>query len=234
MRTVSFGVIHPSNCATIGVLFCAIAMGCNPGPTALQNVIAEGAELMTEEQRETAVSKIKCGDLLRFLAEDWNGLRSEVVDAHGQRIEAEYRPRVLHACMEAQPELLLADLVEGPEGLDMWLLRMPRSGMMDGADPGPDLSPYLASSAQHDLFEIIGNDTIPCAFWHLESTPSVGPHHQLLVGFDVALDERDRFLLWKGRPDSHSEDLRFRLKPGAFAVCARIAVLMKEPNGHDA
>lgn len=234
MWTFLSGIIRPSNRVPLSALVCTVLMGCSSGPTALQEVVAQGAELMTEEQREVAVSQIRCGDLLGFLAEDWNGLRSEVGDAHGQRIEAEYRPSVLHACMDARPELLLSDLVKGPEGLDMWLIRVPRSGMMNVADSGPDHSPYLAFSAQYDLFEVIGNDTIPCAFWHVESTPSVGAHHQLLVGFDVALDERDRYLIWKGHTDGRGEDLRFRLKPGAFAVCARIAALMKQPNEHDA
>lgn len=226
--------IFPSNLVPCGVVAFTLALGCGPGPSALQIAISEDPVSMTEEQRELAASAISCGDVLRLLAEDWNGLRAVINNAAGHRFEAEYRPHVLDACMEVRPELRLADLANGLEGLDMWLLRIPRMAMKDGADPGPGQAEYLNFSAQHDLFEVIGSDTIPCSFLHVESTPAIGPYHQILVGFDMVLDERDRILLWRDQHGSHAGDLRFELKPGAFAVCARIGALMNPPNEHDA
>lgn len=118
---------------------------------------------------------------------------SAFVKRDGYSMELQYRPATCAACMELpdaelnQPEL--SQRAKELAGADLYHLRIL---------PGKDgETPRAGFDWQPRIVEVVGQDTIPCTFIHVETMPPGVPHQSVLLGFDAQQDTRDRRVLIK-------------------------------------
>lgn len=193
--------------------------GCSEaGVTRIEALSSQSYQLFSAETLET--ESYTCVDLGRFVANALGGLSAEVKGPHGVGIQLQYRPALLRACM-GNSEALVNDVIRGmaPEAMDTWMIKVPRMILGTDSTTSSAFMEYLfrSSGAARDIVLVVGSDTIPCGFVHLESTPALSQFHQLLIGFDVAEDERQRQVIWTGPHDLMGDPIHFVFREGVFA-----------------
>lgn len=127
------------------------------------------------------------------------------------KAELRYRPASCAACLE-MPDALLADADYQQRrlelaGSDLYLLRI-----MPGAHP--EETPRPGFNWQARIEEVVGGDTIPCAFVHVETLPPGIRYQNILLGFEAPQDTRDRQLIIRDPDGALGGDLIMPLPTG--------------------
>jgi len=161
-----------------------------------------------------------CAELLEHVAVGLDGLRAS--EAGPQRgISLQYRPAILSACLASSQETSLGNpgLVAAAIGLgtaDAYVLRLPRNGLANGHPIDEAFLEYMQVRSAADFVELVNGDSVVCSFVHVESAPSIGPHHTVLLAFDHAQDGGDRKIFWKDREGRLGGDMVFGYEQGVF------------------
>lgn len=104
-----------------------------------------------------------------------------VITRNGVRWELEYHPEVCRSCLGLPDRVLLDSLQKiSPihhENSSSYVLRA------YATEKNSARSGTIARISHGLITEIIGRDTIPCAFLHLETLPAEAPFHSAIVGF---------------------------------------------------
>lgn len=127
------------------------------------------------------------------------------------KAELRYRPASCAACLEMpDAQLTDADYMQRRlelAGSDLYLLRiMPGEQPEEVPQPGFDWQTRIA--------EVVGGDTIPCAFIHVETLPPGMRYQSILLGFDALQDMQDRQLIIRDVDDAMGGDLIMPLPTG--------------------
>jgi|GEM_PF-5366189 len=69
-----------------------------------------------------------------------------------------------------------------------------------------------------DIVEILGTDTMPCAFLHHEPRIPSLPYQRLILGFDHPESSMDRKIVLRDRDGTHGGDVILRFDQGVFQV----------------
>jgi len=151
-----------------------------------------------------------CAALRNWLTEH-PGAFVSVQERSEFKAELHYRPASCTACLElGDVQLTEKSFVERNSELahsDQYVLRLyPKDG--DG-----DL-PKMDETWMPSVMEIVGTDTIPCAFLHVETLPPGVPYRSVLLGFDRPQDEQDRRLVIRDTGNLFGGDLHFNLPTG--------------------
>ncbi len=131
-----------------------------------------------------------CKDVARWMSDAGKGFIVERRTSAGL-FQLQYRPALCAACME-QGDASLSDraLRERTAHLRSSELYFLRFTPAAGTDPG-EAWEHLRSGC----CEVLGVDTVPCAFVHVESLPAMSPYREIMLGFDRPQDERDRTVI---------------------------------------
>jgi hypothetical protein len=151
-----------------------------------------------------------CEALRNWLSEH-PGAFVSVQERPAFKAELHYRPAPCTACLElGDVQLTEKPFVERHRELahsDQYVLRLyPK-------DRGGDL-PKMDETWMPSVMEIVGTDTVPCAFLHVETLPPGVPYRSVLLGFDRAQDEQDRRLVIRDTGKLFGGDLHFNLPTG--------------------
>lgn len=161
-----------------------------------------------------------CAELGHFVAKELGGLSTEAYGPEGVGISLQYRPALLRSCM-VDKEAALSYVIKGMEtgAMDSWVVKVPRTIPGTDSTTSSAFLEYLfrSSGAKQDIVLVVGTDTVPCGFLHLESNPSMSRYHHLLIGFDVAEDHRQRQMIWTGPDDLMGAPIHFKFREGVFA-----------------
>ncbi len=161
-----------------------------------------------------------CEELLERVAVALDGLRaSEGAPRRG--ISLQYRPALLSACLASSEDTplgdtALADVAIGLGTADAYVLRLPRNGFVNGHPVDETFLEYMQVRSAVDLVEVVNGDSVECSFVHVESSPSIGPHHTVLLAFDHAQDDGDRKVCWRDREGRLGGDMVFSYDHGVF------------------
>lgn len=134
-----------------------------------------------------------CKGLGKWLARNGGRFTSRV-ERPGFVLEASYRPAACTACMEAGgstfADSAFQQRVVQLKATELYVLKV--SARTDKQDT---LNLEISDILMGDLIEVVGSDTFPCSFLHVEAVPSMLPYRTALVGFDRPQDGRDRHLV---------------------------------------
>lgn len=132
-----------------------------------------------------------CDEIREWLVEHPRAFHA-VTERPGFAAELQYRPAVCMACLE-QPSAKLSD----PEfqkrqlelaGGDIYHLRISA-----GKEAG--LIPRASLAWQQQIVQVLGSDTMPCAFVHVETLPPGLPYQSVVLGFDASDEPGDRSVI---------------------------------------
>jgi hypothetical protein len=134
-----------------------------------------------------------CEELGEWLSEH-GALLTAKEERPGLTVELQYRPAACAACAEDRDgrfeDPALRKRVMELKGAELYVLHWSVSST------APDsLSSLWNEGLQEDLFEVVGLDTLPCAFMHMEAMPAMLPYRSALIGFDRVQDGKDRRIL---------------------------------------
>lgn len=132
-----------------------------------------------------------CAGLRAWWIEEGAGFSVERTNGQGG-FQLQYRPAACAACMERQDAIALSDA-----GLRSRYRELAAAETYVLQAALKDQEAFLASSGDlaGRIREVVGNDTVACAFAHIEATPSLMPHLNILIGFDRPQDTRERTVL---------------------------------------
>lgn len=151
-----------------------------------------------------------CEEVRNWLAEH-PGAFVNVQERAGFKAELHYRPASCIACLElGDAQLTDASFLERSRELafsDQYVLRL---YLKEGDGKGLELNDSWTSR----IVEIVGADTVPCAFLHVETMPPGVPFRSVLLGFDRAQDAQDRKLLIRDHDRVLAGDLVFTMPTG--------------------
>jgi len=204
------------------VLIGTLVVGCSGPHARVEHETLSPGILTSDVSVETTPST--CSELGLFVAGELGGLISRSTGPVGDSFILQYRPAVLEMCTRSRETVLLKVIgnrkeVEGRAATDSWVMKLPRAVSEKGPNMSDEFLHYLSmsSGAIKDIVEIVGQDTIPCAFLHVETTPSVGPYHHVLIGFDTPQDSQQRKLIWHDRVGLLGGEVQFEFPNGVFA-----------------
>lgn len=150
-----------------------------------------------------------CSGLNSWFAENNSSFVSKVERADFT-VELQYRPAACSACLEDRAasftEPGFRARVAQLDKADLYVLRV-RSAT-GRSDDGRRLN--LSEDLLKDLAEVVGPDTLECAFVHVEALPSMLPYTSALVGFDRPQDGLDRRVILRDRSDDFGGDIIFQ------------------------
>lgn len=144
----------------------------------------------------------------------WLSRHSSLLVARVERAEftaeLQYRPAACMACLEDRTAAFMdkgfrarvAELVN----TELYVLRIaPRPGFSAEAQ-----QLVLSENLRGDLVEVVGTDTLKCAFVHVEAMPSMLPYTSVIIGFDRPQDDLDRRIILWDRAEGLGGDLTFQ------------------------
>ncbi|MEO8589947.1 MAG: hypothetical protein ABI432_11290 [Flavobacteriales bacterium] len=203
--------------AICAILFSGSLVGCSrendQGP-----LLMDGA--LTERGLEEAARITGCADLEMLVAREFNGFMASSSSAQHAFL-LEYRPAMLQLCITSgSPSDLKAPAfiaeMERSRATDMYVMKVPRTDEGNEKAVDEEFLLYLSNAAVKDLVEVVGEDTVECAFVHLETTPAIGPYHHMILGFDSPQDGKQRKIVWHDGSGLLGKDLVFEFKAGSF------------------
>lgn len=151
-----------------------------------------------------------CEEVRNWLAEH-PGAFMNVQERAGFKAELHYRPAACTACLEVgDAQLTDGSFLERSRELafsDQYVLRL-------YSKKGDGERPEVNDSWTSRIVEIVGTDTVPCAFLHVETMPPGVPYRSVLLGFDRPQDEHDRRLVIRDAEGQLGGDLHFDLPTG--------------------
>jgi hypothetical protein len=156
----------------------------------------------------------KCVDCKELL--DWMREYPEAMTVKASRaertVEVRYVPALAAACAE-QPEAVFTDVgLQGRaaqlSGGDQYVLRF-RSKAGRTED--------VLGLVQAEVMEVVGGDTLPCAFLHEEPAPPVVPWRTVVLGFGHHQDASDRTLVLLDKSGKLGGPWTFRFPEGSFS-----------------
>lgn len=178
---------------------------------------------------------VPCESMVRCLGPEMGALSTSLDDGSGLRFVLTYQPAELRACMEDLAPAPITDpdmraRVEQLRGTDLYLLRIipaegPRTGQ-SAVRMAQALDDLMDQTKGARLQEVIGTDTLDCAFIHVETAPGFVTYTTLLIGFDTPQDGREREVILKGLKEGESDQLRFRFRQGVFAAYAHAVQML--------
>jgi hypothetical protein len=156
-----------------------------------------------------------CKALGQWLATHGKDLTAEV-ERPGFIAKLEYRPAACLACMEDH-DALFADStfirrVSPLRTTELYVLKI-----FVGKAGSDSLYLELSESLLPDLVEVVGTDTVPCAFMHVEAMPSMMHYRSALIGFDRPQDGKDRSVVLRDSKRQFGGDLVFGLPKGGVS-----------------
>jgi hypothetical protein len=151
-----------------------------------------------------------CAALREWLAGHGDVLVSRI-ERTGLLAELHYRPALLQACADHGDASYMDPEFQAHTGRlahsEAYVLRL----QMPGAN-FDELE--LGEQWRKDIVEVIGQDTIPCAFIHAETVPHFAPYRTLLIGFDRSQDNVDRKVVLRDRENVLGGDLILKFTTG--------------------
>ena len=186
--------------------------GLQKGEARRLDVQGRDGAVVWEEKEEPAVRD--CASM-ELWWERYGEELSVVVDRPGWVISLQYRPAERIACKEftngwGRPEF--HDRAEVLRATEHYVLRLlPKKKRPGGFD-----DPLLPDDGWPETLEVIGEDTVPSAFSHVEAMPSSLPYRSVLLGFDRPQDGADRSVVLRDEEGLWGGDVVFRWRPGAF------------------
>lgn len=112
-----------------------------------------------------------------------------------------YLPKELEACRSGMDGALVVDALRTTSEMnstDQYVLQI--NALADGGDF--DLNSFLQYGIERRIRAVIGRDTVPCGFAHVESGPANSPLIRVIMGFDVLPNSADRTILISGEENS--------------------------------
>lgn len=184
-RGIRFGTLI----AVVGLCACTHPGGHLPGTSAGPEEKGWFAGLFAPASAHLA----DCSALAHRMSEGEAAFVAEAVSDEG-KFRLEYRPAACVACQE-HGEALLSDpgLRERSRELGASETYILRAAFKEGDAPGA-----FAGDLAARIKEVVAGDTVPCAFAHVEATPSLLPHVNILLGFDRPQDLQERTVLLYG------------------------------------
>lgn len=144
------------------------------------------------------------------------------VERPGFVLEASYRPAACTACMEERGSVFadsaFRQRVAQLKATEFYVLKV-----TVGKNEQDTLFLELSDILIADLIEVVGRDTFPCSFMHVEAVPSSLPYRSALVGFDRPQDGRDRYLVLRDREGHFGGDLNLVFPEGSMKAYLTIA-----------
>jgi hypothetical protein len=213
----AIGHLHGPIGSLSTLMYAVLFVGCSGG------VGTDDAGVTSPASRQVELPgayPTTCAELGHFVAKELGGLSTQALGPEGVGISLQYRPALLRSCM-VDKEAALHDVIKAMEtgATDSWVVKVPRTIPGTDSTTSSAFMEYLfrSSGAKQDIVMVIGTDTVPCSFLHLEGTPSVSRHHQLLIGFDVPEDHRQRKMIWKGPEELMGAPIHFEFREGIFS-----------------
>ncbi len=160
-----------------------------------------------------------CSELYDKCNDELNGLRANV-DEGGYSFELSYVPKEVAACrksgdngasvMDASARAIDAGAA------DQYVLRITSKA---GGPVGDaiDLEQLLGIGVQKRIHAIVGRDSLPCAFAHVESGPGHSPVTSVLIGFDAPQNSADRRIVIRETDAMESRKVTLAFPVGMFA-----------------
>lgn len=206
-------------------LFLALLVAsCSDGPIGEQKIggdhpDADGAGLFSW-LRPTPKPLTNCAGLAKWLASNGDRFTAKV-KRRGFELEATYRAAACTACMEDR-EAAFADTafqirVAQLRQTELYILKLTPGQVGDSLML--DLGADLAGS----LVEVVGTDTFPCSFIHVEALPSLLPYRTALIAFDRPQDDQDRQLVLLDPSSTYGGNLTFSFPQGHLRAYLAIA-----------
>lgn len=204
-----------SRCTASALFLALLVASCTDGPLGEQKVgaghpDADGAGLFSW-LRPTPKPLTDCAGLAKWLASNGDRFTAKI-KRPGFEVEATYRAAACTACMEDR-EAAFADTafqarVAQLRQTELYILKLTPG--QEGDSLTLDLGAQLAGS----LVEVVGTDTFPCSFIHVEALPSLLPYRTALIAFDRPQDDRDRQLVLLDPASSYGGNLTFLFPQG--------------------
>jgi hypothetical protein len=158
-----------------------------------------------------------CGSVRGWLVEHPRAFHAVLARPH-YSVEIQYRPPLCTACFELPNARLdepgFKQRSEELAGGDSYLLRI-------FPGPGPETPPVASMAWQHRIVQVVGVDTLPCAFVHVETLPPGVKHQNLLLGFDTGSLQEDRSVIIKDSDGTLGGDLVLTLPKGGTRALAQ-------------
>jgi hypothetical protein len=197
------------------VAWCAVGLGA----------VGCGASAVDSAGADAPSGKSSFFDLFSFAPDpiadcaglgEWLQDHPGAFDAHVERtgftVDLQYRPAACTACGEGST-LTFTDpqfttRVGELQASELFVLRV--ANRSDVTGDALELTDALVA----DIVEVIGRDTIPCSFLHVEATPPNVPFRSAIIGFDRPQDSADRQLVVLDRTGRLGGHIVLELAPG--------------------
>lgn len=151
-----------------------------------------------------------CSEVAEWMKEHPNAFQSVVQRSEFEAV-LQYRPAPCMACLEMSDADLTDDAfverIGQLENSEQYVLRLHPSNRNS-------ILPQVDGLWQPRVVEIIGLDTIPCAFLHVETMPPGVPFSSVVLGFERLQDDEDRQVLISDLDGTLQGDLLFTLPKG--------------------
>ena len=157
-----------------------------------------------------------CAGVREWLAEHPRALYARVQRAQ-LTAELTYRPGVCTACLEL-PDAALVDAAVRDRMATLSNGGLYALRFAVGTDPAAHHA--LRDTLQAYIVEVIGTDTLPCAFMHVETMPPGVPYSSAIIGFDRAQDRADRRIIIRDPHNAFGGDVTLALPLGASKALA--------------
>lgn len=158
-----------------------------------------------------------CTELRQWIAEHPSAFRSNVVRPR-LAVELQYRPAACIACMEAPESAFSApttrERMDRLAGSAQYVLHF------TAGSSGGEL-PLLAESLRTSIVEVVGTDTLPCAFMHVETLPPGVPYASAIIGFDRPQDDLDHRVVLLDHDGALGGTIEFALPRGGASALAQ-------------
>lgn len=151
-----------------------------------------------------------CSEVTAWMKEHQEAFQSRI-ERKEVHVTVQYRPAACMTCLElGDVPLASAAYTERAVQLarsDQFVLRIQ-------APPTKTDIPAVDDTWVDRIVEIVGRDTVPCAFIHVETMPPGVPFRSVLLGFDRAQDAQDRKLMIRDHDQVLGGDLVFTMPTG--------------------
>lgn len=168
-----------------------------------------------------------CATLREWLAGHGDVLVTRV-ERTGLLAELHYRPALLQSCAEFGDAAFQDTAFQAYSGR----LALSEAYVLRLQMPGAQFEELeLGERWGKDIVEVIGQDTIPCAFVHAETVPHFAPYRSLLIGFDRKQDDADRKVIVRDPENLLGGDLVLVFPPGFLKAPLVGALNTAKTNG---
>lgn len=88
-------------------------------------------------------------------------------------------------------------------------------------DKGRSFDPFVKLT-ERNVMQVIGSDSIPCAFLHFEASPAMAPHRTALLGFETASGTFARQVLIRDTTGELGGDISFHYSEQGFTRLEKV------------